>query len=41
MLMVLGPVRFEVWPLNATDYGHGHEAFFAEKPVLGTRPPLE
>ena len=41
MLMVLGPVQFEVWPFNATDYEHGHESAFAEKPVLGTRPPLE
>lgn len=41
MLMVLGPVQFEVWPFNATDYEHGHESAFAEKPVLGARPPLE
>ena len=41
MLMVLGPVQFEVWPFNATEYEHGHEASFAEKPVLGARPPLE
>lgn len=41
MLMVLGPVQFEVWPFNATDYEHGHESAFAEKLVLGTRPPLE
>lgn len=41
MLMVLGPVQFEVWPFNATDYEHSHESAFAEKPVLGTRPLLE
>ncbi len=41
MLMSLGPVRFEIYPLNATDYGHDHEASFVEKPVLGARPPLE
>ena len=41
MLMVLGPIQFEVWPFNATEYEHGHETSFAEKPVLGTRPPLE
>jgi len=41
MLMVLGPVQFEVWPFNATDYEHGHESAFAEKAVLGARPPLE
>jgi hypothetical protein len=41
MLMSLGPIRFEVYPLNATEYDHGHETSFVEKPVLGARPPLE
>lgn len=41
MLMMLGPVQFEVVPFNTEGYGHGHEASFAEKPVLGVRPPLE
>lgn len=41
MLMMLGPVQFEVIPFNPSTYGHGHEAGFAEKPVLGARPPLE
>jgi phage protein U len=41
MLMTLGPIRFEVYPFNATEYDHGHESGFVEKPVLGTRPPLE
>jgi len=41
MLMMLGPVEFEVIPFNTHEYGHGHEAGFAEKPVLGVRPPLE
>ncbi|MCI5078700.1 phage tail protein [Oricola sp.] len=41
MLMMLGPVQFEVMPFNTDGYGHGHEAGFAEKPVLGTRPVLE
>lgn len=41
MLMMLGPVQFEVVPFNTDGYGHGHEASFAEKPVLGTRPVLE
>ena len=41
MLMSLGPVRFEIYPFNATDYGHEHESSFVEKPVLGARPPLE
>ena len=41
MLMMLGPVQFEVVPFNTDGYSHDHEAGFAEKPVLGTRPPLE
>ena len=41
MLMSLGPITFEVWPFNATGYGHDHESGFVEKPVLGARPPLE
>ena len=41
MLMSLGPVKFEVYPFNATEYGHDHETTFAEKPVLGARPTLE
>jgi phage protein U len=41
MLMTLGPIRFEVYPFNATEYEHGHESSYVEKPVLGTRPPLE
>ena len=41
MLMSLGPIRFEVYPFNATEYDHGHESSFVEKPVLGARPPLE
>jgi phage protein U len=41
MLMMLGPVEFEIIPFNTDTYGHDHEARFAEKPVLGTRPPLE
>jgi phage protein U len=41
MLMTLGPIQFEVHPFNATDYNHGHETGFAEKPVIGAAPPLE
>jgi phage protein U len=41
MLISLGPIRFEVYPFNATEYDHGHESGFVEKPVLGARPPLE
>jgi hypothetical protein len=28
MLMSLGPIRFEVYPFNATEYDHGHESGF-------------
>lgn len=41
MLMALGPIQFEIYPFNMTDYSHGHESTFVEKPVLGARPPLE
>jgi hypothetical protein len=41
MLMKLGPVAFEIQPFNATGYSHQHDTPFAEKPVVGTRPPLE
>ena len=41
MLMSLGPITFEVYPFNTTEYDHGHESGFVEKPVLGARPPLE
>ena len=41
MLMMIGPVKFEVIPFNTDGYDHSHESGFAEKPVLGARPPLE
>lgn len=41
MLMMLGPVQFRVAPVNATDYDHGHETGFVEKPVLAARQPFE
>ena len=41
MLLKLGALTFELLPLNVTSYDHGHEASFAEKPVLGIMPPLE
>lgn len=41
MLMLIGPVRFRVQPLNATEYTHSHGASHVEKPVIGGRPPLE
>jgi phage protein U len=41
MLMMIGPVRFKVAPFNATAATFTHGADFAEKPVMGVRPPLE
>ncbi len=41
MLMMIGPVEFEVIPFNTDGYDHSHESGFAEKAVLGARPPLE
>lgn len=41
MLMMIGPVRFRVAPVNVTEYSHVHGATFAEKAVIGARPPLE
>lgn len=41
MLMQIGPVQFDILPFNADGYTHGHEAGFAEKPVLGARPVME
>lgn len=41
MLYALGPVLFEVWPVNVYEVTRATEAGFVEKPVLGRRPPLE
>lgn len=41
MLMMIGPVTFEVAPFNATGYSHSHGTDFVEKPVLGAQAPLE
>lgn len=41
MLMMIGPVRFEVAPFNTHGYSHSHEATFVEKPVVGAMAPLE
>ena len=41
MLMMIGLVALEVAPFNATEYTHAQSASHAEKPVLGTRAPLE
>lgn len=41
MLLMIGPLRLKVAPFNATEYSHTHGGTFAEKPVIGARPPLE
>lgn len=41
MLILLGPLQFKVAPFNTTEYSHSHSASFAEKPIIGARPPLE
>ena len=41
MLAQLGSVQFEVWPVNIHEHTHEGRATFAEKPVMGRRPPLE
>lgn len=41
MLMMIGPISFEVAPLSLMDHGHAHEAVFAEKAVIGAAPALE
>lgn len=41
MLMVLGALKFEVWPFNPTETGSEEGGEFVEKPVMGRRPPLE
>lgn len=41
MLMQIGALRFEVAPLNTDANTHDHGARYAEKPVLGARPPME
>ncbi|MFI5411285.1 phage tail protein [Kaistia sp. UC242_56] len=41
MLAILGGVVFEIAPINVTAIEHSSEARFAEKPILGRRPPLE
>lgn len=41
MLFALGTVTFEVAPLNAVGMQRATETTYAEKPVIGRRPPLE
>ena len=41
MLMMIGAVPLEVWPLNAQSFDQADAASFAEKAVIGRRPILE
>lgn len=41
MLMVLGALRFEVWPFNPVETSSESGGEYVEKPVMGRRPPLE
>ena len=41
MLYALGPLTFEIAPVNAHEINHVTEASYVEKPVVGRRPPLE
>ncbi|RWX72608.1 phage tail protein [Mesorhizobium sp. M2A.F.Ca.ET.039.01.1.1] len=41
MLAQLGAVQFELYPLNANQISHDAGADYAEKSVMGRRPPLE
>lgn len=41
MLAQLGPVIFEIQPVNLTEISRETSASFVEKPVMGKRPPLE
>ena len=41
MLMLLGPVQFQIAPFNAHGIDHQTETTHVEKPVLGAMPPVE
>lgn len=41
MLYALGPLVFEVAPVNVHEVDRETEASWVEKPVVGRRPPLE
>src|SRR5690606_36141705 len=41
MLMSLGSLSFEVWPLNPTETGRDSGGEYVEKAIMGRRPPLE
>lgn len=41
MLMTIGPVTLDIWPLNVTDTTRSAGAEYAEKGIIGRRPALE
>lgn len=41
MLYALGPLTFEIAPVNAHEINRATEANYVAKPVVGRRPPLE
>lgn len=41
MLMKLGAIEFELFPLNTHEYSRSSMTDFARKPVVGARQPLE
>lgn len=41
MLMALGSLTMEVWPMNVTETARDSGGTYVEKPVMGRRPPLE
>lgn len=41
MLMALGPIAFEVAPMNVHGVDYSAETVWVEKPVAGAEPPLE
>lgn len=41
MLMMFGPIKFEVLPLTMSGWDRTFGGDFAEKQVVGTRPPRE
>jgi phage protein U len=40
MLYALGPLTFEIAPVNAQEINRVTEASYVEKSVIGRRPPL-
>lgn len=41
MLMTIGPIALDIWPLNPTETERTTGAEYAEKGIIGRRPALE